>query len=72
MKSFRSLFLSLCGLVVLVAASLAPMLAEASCPTVIVDCGGGKIKSCSGTQQGDKCVYSHDCMHCSSGGEILE
>jgi hypothetical protein len=54
---------------VMTAASLAPMLVEAHCPQVLVECPGGKVKSCSGTQVGDKCEYSHSCMSC-GGSEI--
>lgn len=68
MKNFKLRFLAMCGLVVLLAASLAPILAEASCPSIMVDCGGGRIKSCSGTQDGDKCVYSESCLNCSTSG----
>lgn len=70
MKNPRIRLLALCGLMVLTAASLAPMLAEAHCPQILVECPGGKVKSCSGTQNGDKCEYSHSCLSCSGGEEI--
>lgn len=70
MKHLKIRLLALCGLMVLAAASLAPMLVAASCPSVLVECPGGKVKSCSGTQVGDKCEYSHSCMHCGSSEEL--
>lgn len=67
MKHFKTRFLALCGLMVLSAASLAPMLAEAQgCPTIVVDCPNGKFYSCSGIQNGDTCSYNASCV---SGGK---
>lgn len=70
MKHLKLRLLALSALVVLTAASLVPMMADASCPQVLVQCSNGKVKSCSGTQVGDKCEYSHSCMHCGSSEEI--
>lgn len=65
MKLFKTRFIALCGLVVLSAAALAPMVAEARCPTILVPCSDGQtVKSCPGTTQGTKCVYEHDCLNC--------
>jgi hypothetical protein len=69
MKNFRSRFMALCGLAVLAAAMLAPMAAEAGCPAITVSCPNGGISTCTGTQEGNRCIYSADCLNggkCSS------
>jgi hypothetical protein len=69
MKSFKARFLALCGLMVLVSTSVAPLVASAqTCPTLKLECGG-KIRSCAGTVNGDKCDYDRACVNCSSGGD---
>lgn len=65
MKSFKVGFIAACGLMILLAASLAPMLAEAqSCPIIQVECSDGRIRGCSGVRQGDACIYKADCLNC--------
>jgi hypothetical protein len=51
-------------LMVLVAATLAPIVANAACPTIIVGCQSGDGHICNGTQVGGKCVYNEDCLNC--------
>ncbi len=74
MKNFKIRFVALCGLMVLVAASVAPIVAEAQCRLWVVDCGNGKTCSCAGTPQGTNCVYDRACINggcCGgSGGEL--
>jgi hypothetical protein len=65
MKHFKARFLALCGLMVLTAAVIAPMVATATCPSVQVECPGGRLKSCPGTSDGNgHCYYSESCLHC--------
>jgi hypothetical protein len=52
----------LSALIVLIAL-FSPLVAEASCPTIVVECPNGKLYSCSGTQQGDNCIYSASCLN---------
>jgi len=59
MKSLRTRFF----LSIVFAALLSPMIAEASCPLIVVECPGGKLTSCAGTQQGDSCIYSASCLN---------
>ena len=63
MKNFRTRFIALCGLAVLAAAMLAPMAVGASCPMVIVDCGGGASYGCAGKQDGNNCIYDANCLN---------
>lgn len=63
MKNFRTRFVALCGLMVLAAASLAPIVAEAQCPIIQVSCSNGKTYGCSGTPQGTSCVYDRSCLN---------
>jgi len=64
MKNFKTRFVALCGLMVLAAASLAPIVAEAqTCPTIRVVCSSGKVYGCTGTRNGDRCTYSADCLN---------
>ena len=72
MKSFKARFLATCGLVALIAASLASVAADAGCPKITVDCGGGKVATCSGTQEGTKCVYEEACLNkCEKGDDEM-
>ena len=63
MKRLKSRFLVMCGLMVLAAAALAPVVAEAQCPSIVVNCPGNQQYSCAGTRQGDKCIYDADCLN---------
>lgn len=65
MKQLKTRFLILCGLMILLAAALAPIVAEAACPYIIVSCQNtGDIHICYGTQQGGHCVYDEECLNC--------
>jgi len=64
MKLVKARFLALCGLMVLAAATLAPIVAEAACPQIIVTCQNGDIHICMGTQVGGKCQYNESCLNC--------
>jgi hypothetical protein len=69
MKHFKARILALCGLMVLIAAALAPIVAEAeygSCPDVIINCGPFYgPHSCSGRSDGNgHCLYDATCMSC--------
>ncbi len=64
MKSVKARFVALSGLMVLLAALLAPVVAEAVCPTIIVECQSGDAHICRGTQVGGKCQYNEDCLNC--------
>ena len=71
MKSFSARLLALCSVMVLIAAALAPIVAEAQaygpkCPTVKFMCRG-TLRSCAGTLSGDgkTCVYDANCLNCS-------
>ena len=63
MKYFKTRFLALCALMVLAAALLAPVVAEAQCPLWVNDCGRGISCSCAGTPQGTNCVYDMGCVN---------
>lgn len=63
MKNFRARFMALCGLAVLAAAMLAPLAAEAGCKAIMVGCPNGGFVTCTGTQQGDRCIYNADCLN---------
>jgi len=70
MKSRR--IRSLLTISIVLTALLSPLVAEASCPLIVVECSNGKIYSCSGTQQGDSCTYSASCLNggkCKQGPE---
>lgn len=69
MKQFKARLLALCGLMVLVAAALAPMAAQAQaygppCPDVRVPCSQTRVNICQGQRQGTSCVYSYLCLTC--------
>ena len=73
MKRKRTRFLAPVSIMVL--ALLSPFVAEASCPLIVVECPNGKVYSCSGTQQGDSCIYSASCLNggkCKSNLEEAE
>lgn len=75
MKRFTTRFLAMCGLMVLASAALAPFVASAQCPLVVVRCSGGKETSCAGTPNGTNCSYDRDCLNggkCSSEELLLE
>jgi hypothetical protein len=65
MKTLKARFIALCGLMVLLAATLVPVVAEASCPTFIVDCANGDTHICRGTADGSgHCTYNESCFNC--------
>jgi len=64
MKTLKARFLALSGLMVLLAAVLAPVVAEARCPLVQVDCPSGQTRYCSGIQVGGSCIYDEGCLNC--------
>ena len=57
---------------VALAALLSPIIAEASCPSIVVECSNGKMYSCAGTQQGDSCIYSASCLNGGKCGAATE
>ncbi len=67
--SFRSKIIAY-GLMVVFAGAAAPIIVEASCPSVAVSCSDGRFKSCSGTSDGQgHCTYSESCLSCSRSTE---
>jgi len=64
MKNLRTRILILCGLMVLSAAALAPIVVQAGCPQVIISCSDGSQHSCNGTHVGNHCEYDYNCMNC--------
>lgn len=62
MKCFTIRFLALCGLMILASASLAPFVASAQCPLIVVECSNGKQYSCAGTPNGTNCSYDRNCI----------
>ncbi len=69
MKNFKARLAALCALMVLTAAGLAPMAAQAQaygpvCPSITFRCSQTKTVTCFGIRQGDKCVYSLACLNC--------
>jgi hypothetical protein len=65
MKNFKTRFLVLCGLMVLSAAALAPMVVEAVCPQIIVECSNGDAHICRATSDGSgHCTYNDSCLNC--------
>jgi len=70
--SFRSKIIAY-GLMVVFAAASAPIIVEAACPSIQVECANGKFKSCSGTSNGQGgCVYKESCLNCSGNEELEE
>ena len=70
MKNFRSKIIAY-GLMVVFAATAAPNIVEATCPSVSVSCANGKFKTCSGTSNGQGgCVYRESCLSCGGSEEI--
>lgn len=70
MKSRKIRSLTIVSIVL--TALLSPLAAEASCPLIQVECPNGKITSCAGTQQGDKCIYSASCLNGGKCNAALE
>lgn len=64
MKQLRFRILPLCALLVLLAASLGPVMVHAVCRDIIVSCSDGRQRNCVGTQEGSKCVYDAACLNC--------
>jgi hypothetical protein len=62
MKRFTTRLLAMCGLMVLASASLAPFVASAQCPLIVVECSSGKTYSCAGTPNGTNCSYDRNCI----------
>jgi len=72
MKIFRSKIIAY-GLMVVFAAASVPIIVEATCPQILVECSNGRVRSCSGTSDGQGgCVYKESCLNCSGGEEILD
>ena len=63
MKTLKARFLGLCSLMVLLAATLAPSVAEAVCPKLIIACGSDS-HTCAGVQSNGKCIYNESCLNC--------
>lgn len=62
--SFRSKIIAY-GLMVVFAGASAPIIVEASCPSIEVHCGDGRFKSCSGSDNGQGgCTYKKSCLNC--------
>jgi hypothetical protein len=64
MKTLKTRFLALCGLMVLLGATLATTVAEAACPMIVIQCSSGDFHGCVGTQSGGKCTYNENCLNC--------
>ena len=64
MRSLKIRLIALCGLMVLSAAVLAPIVVEAGCPQIIVECSDGSSHSCVGHQEGHRCWYDESCLGC--------
>ena len=64
MKIFKAWFFGLCGLMVLSAAMLAPVVVDATCPRIEVSCANGSFHSCVGQQDGQNCIYKASCLNC--------
>jgi hypothetical protein len=63
MKTLRARFIGLCGLMVLLAATLAPPVAKAICPIIRVTCHpSGDTHFCFGTASEGKCSYDESCL----------
>jgi hypothetical protein len=64
MQRLKTRLLALCGLVILVAAALAPIAVSAqTCPLIKIQCSSGRTYSCAGTRQGRSCIYDADCLN---------
>jgi hypothetical protein len=78
MKYFELLrIFALSTLMILAAASLAPVMAEdpGGCPDYPVTCPGGTSCSCAGTQVGNTCSYDRGCQNggcCKSNDDLIE
>jgi hypothetical protein len=72
MKRFRTKLLVLCGLVIMAAATVSPVIVRATCPDARVSCTK-KVNVCHGHSDGQgHCVYSEDCLDCGVGDEEEE
>lgn len=70
--SFRSKIIAY-GLMVVFAGAAAPIIVEASCPSVSVQCSDGRFRICRGTSDGlGHCTYSESCLNCSPSVGALE
>ena len=73
MRNLRAKILVLCGLMVMAAASLAPVVVRASCPDLIASCPNGGSRMCRGTSDGQgHCTYSENCLNCVRTSELAE
>jgi len=65
MKTLKLKFLALCGLMILAAAFVAPVMAEdpTNCPLWPQDCGKGASCGCAGTPVGNQCRYDESCLN---------
>jgi hypothetical protein len=61
----RMSVLAIYALVGLFTAALGPVIARAqvSCPPITIQCPNGKLKTCSGSPQGQYCYYDRSCMN---------
>jgi hypothetical protein len=64
MKQLRTRILPLYALLVLLAASLGPVIVHATCPDIIINCSDGRQRNSVGSQQDTKCVYDAACLSC--------
>jgi hypothetical protein len=65
MKSIKVRFITLCGLMVLAAAALAPVVSYANCPAIEVQCSNGSERLCQGNSDGaGHCLYNESCINC--------
>ena len=64
MKLLRVRILPFYALLLLLAASLGPVVVHATCPDIIVSCSDGRQLNCVGHQEGKKCWYDADCLSC--------
>lgn len=65
MNHLKTKLLTLCGLLILIAATLSMSnTTVAGCPRFEVDCGN-EVRWCTGTDDGEgHCVYSEACLNC--------
>ena len=63
MKYFKTRLLVMCGSLIVAAAVLAPVVANAQCPIWVQDCGNMHLCGCPGTPQGTDCVYDLSCLN---------
>jgi hypothetical protein len=63
MKHLRVRILPFYALLLLLAASLGPVVVHAVCRDIIVACADGRQKNCPGHQEGTKCWYEETCLN---------